>query len=851
MRTISLRSTQLPIEHLNAELLAAPLASPVAFGESLVSLDPVLENAQRLRRPPQPLPTHALWRQTEAHLAATFPGTSIDELLLRRDAIWFGQSGQASSRELHTFLSEATAHLLDSSSAYVLSSRASRSESDLRNEWKWVRFALPADLLFAAMGRDRIPAILVSPTLGRRLADKGFAETHLHLKAAIDFPMLWESLQSVLYHSAEEDMFVGPGADFEEGTFFAPWLIRVAIARLLLAGFLTNRQSFANFEAYQASVTARSSQYSIATASSLITIINELAAGQLSGLVSFASARQAYALMTRGYWRTGKPNDPMSDTFGRSGDLGYEFTFIEEANKYMRTSSDSLFGKLFWQCQRVRVRFYRHVVQRPMTPGLQFFTRTYARLSKPRKAIRTIDFASSAIRLSGQGLASLEARVVPDVTVFDNLQVVRDFDSADFNSCECALVFHFSKSRGRDYEAGCPHSWGASSNENPAKNASGFKFANFYRDCRRQATALSALIRSRPEVLLRVRGVDYCTDELGIPTWVLKPAFEHFHSSARKAAQYLAETGTSVIGARSTVHVGEDFVHLLGGLRRIGEAVEFLQLADGDRLGHALALGIDSREWVNAVPIVPITMGERLFDLIWARHAIIKKGTASLNSYLPRIENELLEHARYVFAVAVQLHELDDLYEQLHQSKALQSVGFPDESVSLANLPAALSLLSDWLCNQAIFNRSTQIHCVSTLEEAPFLSELQDLLRSEVAAKGIVIEVNPTSNLLVGNINDITNHPLWRMSSPDPNKSNNLRICIGSDDPITFATNLPEEYQLLIDSITRAGYSSQDADRWIEEVREAGMASRFTIPVPRVVSFNAVSPPLPSPPMIP
>ena len=47
----------------------------------------------------------------------------------------------------------------------------------------------------------------------------------------------------------------------------------------------------------------------------------------------------------------------------------------------------------------------------------------------------------------------------------------------------------------------------------------------------------------------------------------------------------------------ATYHVGEDFLDIADGLRAIDEAILFCGLERGSRLGHALALGIDSYEY--------------------------------------------------------------------------------------------------------------------------------------------------------------------------------------------------------------------------------------------------------------
>lgn len=44
---------------------------------------------------------------------------------------------------------------------------------------------------------------------------------------------------------------------------------------------------------------------------------------------------------------------------------------------------------------------------------------------------------------------------------------------------------------------------------------------------------------------------------------------------------------------------GEDFSHLVSGLRTIVEAVIFLDLWPGDRLGHCTAIGISPDLWIR------------------------------------------------------------------------------------------------------------------------------------------------------------------------------------------------------------------------------------------------------------
>jgi len=71
--------------------------------------------------------------------------------------------------------------------------------------------------------------------------------------------------------------------------------------------------------------------------------------------------------------------------------------------------------------------------------------------------------------------------------------------------------------------------------------------------------------------------------------------------------------------------------------------------------------------------------------------------------------------------------------------------------------------------------------------------------------------VNPTSNLLIGNLGDLTVHPLWRLRPPrEGDGAPPVSVCIGSDDPVVFGSNLRQEYQILCDAMTLAGLSDED-----------------------------------------
>jgi hypothetical protein len=314
---------------------------------------------------------------------------------------------------------------------------------------------------------------------------------------------------------------------------------------------------------------------------------------------------------------------------------------------------------------------------------------------------------------------------------------------------------------------------------------------------------------------------------------------------------------------RTSVHAGEDFVHLLSGLRRIDNTVRFLNLQEGDRLGHALALGIDVAAWCTNTGRVVQTREDRLLDLVWEWSCYAKYDVEVTPKRLAYVTSEIRRLARHIFNPAGQMSDTpDDLvawWEQLHCDKSLRELGFPNKP-NLSNTLSKNRPKADWHDDSTRNDRdpgrtdeSSQVErllraylrdesvwrngrVLETLDlrnlshEAPALSALQTALQRKIGELCLTIEVNPSSNLLIGDLIDFKNHPLWRMKPVDySGNSSPLSICIGTDNPLTFATTLPHEYQLLFDAMVLGEKTHEVAVKWIDEVREAGMRTRFTL----------------------
>ncbi len=863
------RLATIPLDHVRAELAAFPLASESGLRLCLTNLDPRLQN-----------PTGTLWRDAERALLGSFPAFSVDECVAWRDRLWFhGQPKgpvplAAYLRHLGELFLRVNGHLmiprLNPAEDYQGIDPALHTPL-ARRSFLWMSFALPTDLLLAAgAGQNHFPERIeaLSPAMQRMLEDKGYAETHLHVGAALDFPLAWVcALHAITRAEFKSDAFKAPGAGFDEGRLLGWWLMFAAITRSILAIYLAdhvNRQCFPEFLS-NVLYPQLAREVNLMAVLALKRIINQLLSGRLADGTNFEAARNIYIRLSKIDSRC-LPDLP-EDVFARDPISAFtgkdvaspEVRFVQEALAQITRPDQTkprsgLFDQLFWQYIRIRSLVYRHIVQRPMTPGLQWFIRFYDR-SKPirRKTVTAKLNFHSAARIGGvgKGLRSLEMRTAPDSDRSGLLQYVKE--AREVGGCygkdalgrnlEWGLVFHFPKLREGGASEGRPMGhWRGSSGdpridlEHRSSNPLGYRFSRFYRKRREEAMSLEWLLRFLPRSLEWVRGVDVCTDELGVPNWVLAPLVERVHRAAGDGTAALRRTaGLDLPRFRTTVHAGEDFVHLLTGLRHVDEAIQAFHLNEGDRIGHGLALGVDPAAWAKRACCVPMPREDRLLDLVWEWTAYARHLAPAAPARQTFLEREISVLSQLVFRRRLAPLELEQLCHDLLDPLCLWHVGFPDRrpaSSTPSGTPqdSRLRLLHDFLTDPDLFDRGREVVLVETLNEAEALSRLQTSLRRRVGAMGLTVEVNPTSNLLIGDLGDLSAHPLWRMRAPrEQDDAPPVPLCIGSDDPIVFASNLRLEYQSVNDALVLAGLSSDEADAWLNQVRASGLAVRFTL----------------------
>ena len=894
------RWSSIPLEYVEAELAAFPIGVEASFRVSAVVLDSV-SSKQKM-----------LWEASENDIVSSIPSLPLDEFSLIRDRVWFGETPDGENLNVKVrlvdYLQRLATRYLDSQGRPIVSSSkvgeyATPSPS-ARLRWSWFCRALPPDLIRTAreVGNADDPPFHLTPAVERLLGEGGFSETHLHLGAAADFSLLWANLMLALaIREVPEDAFAGRGACFGHGHAFAKWVMWAAVVRLILAEWLFN--SSRDLKCAQVLDFTRSSWYrrmDVGMINDLHRLVSELTLGcEGDRPVRFARGRLLYRDLIRTvsvlpyHWEERKrlrarhapedrmevfQNDPMARVVGWHDSTGSspESVFIGESLRFMKQLGEGEeFARLFWQTTRIRCMLYRHLVHRSLTPGLQQFVRSFSRIKPVRQSLPDQVSMKTAVRHSGshKGLRSLEVRLGTEDNVSECLKKIRAVEGVGTKpgTIEVGAVFHFSRDRGGGWRKGFRNAYGMDrsypgipqdrrlQSRKDVGNPNGFRFARFYLEQRRHAQALVSLLRGFPAALRTIRGFDLCTDEAGVPIWVMAPLIRWVREAGRFAAINLGKRGiTAIPPPRTTVHAGEDFVHLLTGLRRLDDSIRYLGLEENDRIGHAVALGLDPMSWFDRAGRIVQTREERLFDLVWEWDCYADRGVDVESERLAYVEHNIARIGGAIFGDNVEIsltpEDLSLFSKLLHREQELKNAGFPDRSWYLTpeatdsktTLYKSWRVMREYLCNTQVWwnGRGQETIVFDDLEhERVALARLQSALRHRVGKLGLTVEVNPSSNLMVADLGLLEDHPIWRLMPYQPmDDIPPLSVCIGSDDPLTFATTLPHEYQLLFDTIVLSGQSHEVALDWLDKAREAGMRARFTLPRAKNRSAKGLAP---------
>lgn len=783
---------------------------------------------------------------------------SLGSLERLRDGAWFGESVPQPGPvrvPLARYVVDLGTRSLERRTEHVgLRLGGTLTQPIALERWRWLTLRIPADLLISALAAESSddPSddfVNLQPDELRDVMKRDIAETHLHATAGFGFATLWTAWAR-WFGGDQTPRLKLDGADevpFQSTDTFIQMLLVAFLGRWLLAVFLDRHASApsTNLDVFlSASLDALCAQLRIESPLEVANISRgALRAwmpqlpGQDSALPPAENLRRAYAaLIGPAAGNTSQLTglikaDPLFAVLPSSSRSLPETRFATRSIRYLLNegSSDTAFSCLFWQYQRVRNLAFRFLVEESGTAGLDWFQRFFARLAPLQKPLEDVryDAIFESVR-RGLALRAMELRLHPKPSYTElSTEVKRVVAAAENWTVEGAdrpelgLVYHFLKERHPKGKPAQPHG-------DPAFGQ-GQRFSAWFRDRSKEASSLERLLETSPASLLVFRGVDVASSELAVPTWVTVGLVRQLRRASLKAARKhrrrWPELGLKPI--RVTYHVGEEYQRLTEGLRRIHELIEFRVIRCRDRLGHALALGANVETWIREAPLAFQPVEDRLDDLLWEWDRYQRGELIPPQGRLSRIEALIRVYARELYQAEPPISALSLARQMRHFPTQLDTIGFNSERRPTNPPEGASLLLWQYLTDRNVYARGQRLIKVLAGDdnERMFLEDAQRWLQKKIQALSVTIEINPTSNLLIANLQGMQRHPVVDLAELD---SCQLRFSINSDDPLTFATTLADEYAYLYGALERRSTSAQAADR-IEQFRQNGWSSRFTL----------------------
>jgi len=262
-----------------------------------------------------------------------------------------------------------------------------------------------------------------------------------------------------------------------------------------------------------------------------------------------------------------------------------------------------------------------------------------------------------------------------------------------------------------------------------------------------------------------------------------------------------------------TYHAGEDFFHIISGLRAIYESMEFMEMKHGDRIGHAVASGVDAQVWINNVGSkILIHQGEYLDNLLFAYYLIIEGKIDSLKSKLPYIALEISE---FCFKIYGEFYSVELLLGAWQLRKYCPMLLLSDKQEFAE--PYSVYSEYEWgeikkqvpggkndkrfiiiqkyhdLSYRKNYDKIIDIDALA-LFDVNGIKDLQLAILKMMHKKEIVIETLPTSNVRIGQHHNFDTYHLWNWVKWEEEGHSIPPIVVGTDDAGIFATNIYNEY---------------------------------------------------------
>jgi len=518
-------------------------------------------------------------------------------------------------------------------------------------------------------------------------------------------------------------------------------------------------------------------------------------------------------------------------------------------------SQDPEYDKLLLQYLRIKTATHRMIVHAPGRHGLSKFLHHFSQIEtyQPTKA----SLGTQAAQAPELDLRSTEYRVSPEDWLERERAIARRERRGRISTPiqdhakQDATLIHFQRSEPKD-----------------SVPLHGHSIRKLERFSRRVGNAL----RHDPRRLINLRGVDICGVEEHQPLWVSAQTLSGLREISSEIAGRASPRGMTlhrrtrepnprrfkIEPLRLTMHTGEDFSWLTTGVRTVAEPVRWDLVRRGDRIGHGLAVTLEPSKWWSRREgdTIEVSDFDRLQDFGFlasftqsaakvATETKQQRSTFEFPDGVPRSDDQERWLSDQIVAVLdrikADLKPRDDpiavaanLWNAIGRGKMRLLFG---SNTPLSTEQAThLQILHRYIWRKGFRRLADRKHAVGLDPligfELTLLEEARRIVIRQLARWQISIESNPSSNLVVGSLDALASQEFLAQTSQQARALDleTLPWTISTDDPVTFATSLADEYAYAwAGMVLRADnpYDPAHARALLEEAAATSMRTRF------------------------
>lgn len=698
-----------------------------------------------------------------------------------------------------------------------------------------------------------------------RLLGKGVAETHMHIGAGINFEIKWYDLMNTEVEVENYkilDISTGEGIENETLKLYRQMAI---LYRIVLGNYLIKKDLYANIGDFLKDYNIECAGLNLEELMNRIVSLDEernvLKMKDIVHEIKYIMNiyGNKYSNLDETYAERMNNSDFLSSIFlniNSKISSTYENILLFESLHHMKVKgkNDELFSCILYKYILIKNIFYRVSTQDNFIKGLDRFTLSHKRSIK-MLSNKNLLYLSLHTQIRNRNIKKLETRVsFPDklnkieikssmregLKIFFTtyLDIIRECEVYNDLVPQIGIVYNFKKYKDSDKKCWLQHSI----YDDETKL--------YYEENRKKyLNQIEVLLNLRdeiPNLSNYIVGIDGASGENNTEPWVFSPIFKKARDAERKLGIINEQSNQFNINTLGfTFHVGEEFRHIISGLRHIDEVINHFNFKSGDRVGHAIALGIDIKEWARKSSIVAIPRMEHLENLLWI-WSILTKNKTDYNGDINYIERKIMNIASEIYGniSGINIYTLYESYIKRFDSTNIEKIYSENEMCSGSdNRIQAIFCKnvdnihrSSWdskkiyhstHCFEYIEKMNEPIEVIIENSDVELLIFIQNEVKSLIGRKGIIVETNPTSNRSIGEIDNIFEHYITSLNNVDNMKEDNIMVSINTDDPCVFNTNINNEYAYIFYSLLKKGYDRNTCLEWIDKVRKISIEQSF------------------------